>query len=174
MVVKWVLLSSSAKWPELLLCIHNFAYFDFEEINKSVISWCLSDLLLRENVYQQLWRKYEKKVFAALMITENVFSLKWTGVTISAMFGSGDKTYQFFFRYLFMWSLIFWKDENIVKMCPQVRDYHGSPTEITNERERTDERNGETNVISYCAFNTATLFYAYFSFSNRLYRYSSC
>mgnify|MGYP000471223834 FL=1 len=106
------------------------------------------------------------------MITENVFSLKWTGVTISAMFGSGDKTYQLFFSLSIYVIIDFLKNENIVKMCPQVRDYHGSPTEITNERERTDERNGETNVISYCAFNTATLFYAYFSFSKTLYRYS--
>lgn len=53
------------------------------------------------------------------MITENVFSLKWTGVTISAMFGSGDKTYQFFFRYLFMWSLIFWKMKPLLRCVPR-------------------------------------------------------
>lgn len=104
-----------------IVIVRNFAY-DFQEINKSVISWCLSGF------YQQLWRKLEKKVFAVLLIAQSVLSLKWTRVTISAMVFSGDKIYQltkknltcftlfifllfFFFIYLFLYLFSEgWKD----------------------------------------------------------------
>lgn len=53
------------------------------------------------------------------MITENVFSLKWTGVTISAMFGSGDKTYQFFFVIYLCDHWFFEKMKTLLRCVPR-------------------------------------------------------
>lgn len=144
-----------SKWTRIVI-VRNFAY-DFQEINKSVISWFLSGF------YQQLWRKLEKKVFAALLIAQIVLSLKWTRVTISAMVGSGEKIYQltkkkfnlFYFIYFFIiffslsiyFFIYFLKGEKIVKMCTWVRTYHESTDWNYKWTSRTDERT-KKNYIS--------------------------